>query len=121
MQELLFGTSSASQTNHGSSAGSNYSLQKPQPVRPSATSAFSAYKPAGRYNSTSNTNNTSSPSKQQSYSSGYSGLDNLRSRTNYLTNLGSDERYLIDWWCYRYRYQPQEDIETKPNLIEIDL
>ena len=62
MQELLFGTSSAGQTNHGSSAGSNYSLQKPQPVRPSATSAFSAYKPAGRYNSTSNTSNTSNTS-----------------------------------------------------------
>ena len=107
MQELLFGTSSsAPQNNH--SASSNYSVQKPQPVRPSATSAFSAYKPAGRYTS------SSSPAKQQSYSSGYSGLDNLRSRTNYLTNLGSDERY---WRRYCYRYQAQEDIETKRNLV----
>ena len=121
MQELLFGTSSVSQSHHGSSASTNYSVQKPQPVRPSATSAFSAYKPAGRYNTTSNPSTTSSPPKQHSYNSGYSGLDNLRSRTNYLTNLGSDERYSIDWWCYRYRYQTQEDIETKRNLIEIDL
>ena len=79
MQELLFGTSSQN-TNKTSSS---YSVQKPQPVRPSATSAFSAYKPPGRGTSTS-------PSKQINYS-GYSGLDNLRSRTNYLTNL-ADER-----------------------------
>ena len=77
MQELLFGTSSQNSTKTSSS----YSVQKPQPVRPSATSAFSAYKPGGRW---------SSPSKQINYSA-YSGLDNLRSRTNYLTNM-ADER-----------------------------
>lgn len=78
MQELLFGTSSQ----NSNSSTSNYSVQKPQPVRPSASSAFSAYKPRQTH---------SGPSKQHNYSA-YSGLDNLRSRTNYLTNLGSDER-----------------------------
>ena len=40
MQELLFGTSQSSQQ-----SASAYSLQKPKPVRPSATSAFSIYSP----------------------------------------------------------------------------
>ena len=116
MQELLFGTSSASQSNNGGSASTNYSVQKPQPVRPSATSAFSAYKPPGRYN---NTSNTSSPAKQHNYSSGYSGLDNLRSRTNYLTNLGSDERYRLV--VVSLSLSTPGRLETKRNLIEIDL
>jgi hypothetical protein len=43
MQELLFGTSSSvGQPNNSSSA---YSVQKPKPVRPSASSAFSVYSP----------------------------------------------------------------------------
>jgi len=65
MQELLFGTSSGN---------SSYSLQKPQPVRPSATSAFSAYIP-GRMTR----QNTASPSKQYSYS----GLSSLGPKTGY--------------------------------------
>jgi len=40
MQELLFGTSQSSQQ-----PASAYSVQKPKPVRPSATSAFSVYSP----------------------------------------------------------------------------
>jgi hypothetical protein len=44
MQELLFGTSSSvGQPN--SSSSSAYSVQKPKPVRPSASSAFSVYSP----------------------------------------------------------------------------
>jgi len=66
MQELLFGTST--------STSSYAPVQKPQPVRPSATSAFSAYIP-GRMNR----QNTSSPSKQYSYS----GLSSLGSKSSY--------------------------------------
>ena len=65
MQELLFGTSSG---------GSSYSVQKPQPVRPSATSAFSAYIP-GRMTR----QNTASPTKQYSYT----GLNSLGTKTSY--------------------------------------
>jgi len=65
MQELLFGTSSS---------GSSYSVQKPQPVRPSATSAFSAYIP-GRMTR----QNTASPTKQYSYT----GLNSLGTKTSY--------------------------------------
>ena len=63
--------------------------------RPTPGSAFSAYVPGKSSSSSShgnhryNINNISnSPTKQ------YPGLDSLRSRTNYLTNLGSagDER-----------------------------
>ena len=114
MQELLFGTSSGGQTNNASSTSSSYSVQKPQPVRPSATSAFSAYRPAGRYNSASA---TSSPAKQQSYSSGYSGLDNLRSRTNYLTNLGSDERYVLYGLVACRCYQPRKTLKQSETLL----
>eukprot|EP00090_Calanus_glacialis_P046676 TRINITY_DN9282_c0_g1_i1.p1 TRINITY_DN9282_c0_g1~~TRINITY_DN9282_c0_g1_i1.p1 ORF type:complete len:677 (+),score=131.32 TRINITY_DN9282_c0_g1_i1:45-2075(+) len=66
MQELLFGTSSGS---------SSYApVQKPQPVRPSATSAFSAYIP-GRMTR----QNTASPTKQYSYS----GLSSLGAKPSY--------------------------------------
>jgi len=66
MQELLFGTSSGS---------SSYTpVQKPQPVRPSATSAFSAYIPGRMARQ-----NTASPSKQYNYS----GLSSLGTKTNY--------------------------------------
>ena len=66
--------------------------------RPTPGSAFSAYVPGKsssssshgnhRYNINNINNISNSPTKQ------YPGLDSLRSRTNYLTNLGSagDER-----------------------------
>eukprot|EP00092_Neocalanus_flemingeri_P003451 GFUD01003700.1.p1 GENE.GFUD01003700.1~~GFUD01003700.1.p1 ORF type:complete len:675 (-),score=150.66 GFUD01003700.1:636-2660(-) len=65
MQELLFGTSPGTST---------YSVQKPQPVRPSATSAFSAYIP-GRMTR----QNTASPIKQYNYS----GLSSLGTKASY--------------------------------------
>ena len=57
MQELLFGTSSSAggqqpTAAHSSSSSSAYSLQKPKPVRPSATSAFSVYSSTGARHTT---------------------------------------------------------------------
>ena len=58
------------------------SILESPPVRPVIGSAFTAYVP-GKSGSGSGTR--TSPAKQ------YTGLDNLRSRTSYLTSLGQGE------------------------------
>jgi len=92
MQELLFGTGDGPTPSYSRSRDcptSTYSIpssttmQKPQPVRPSATSAFSAYVPGGRQQA------TGSPSKHYGGSStNYSGLLNNKSsnREDYLAS-----------------------------------
>lgn len=85
MQELLFGTSAPQKSSTSAASGlSNTSsaVKKPQAVRPVIGSAFTAYVP-GKAGSGANTRG--SPAKQ------YTGLDNLRSRTSYLTSLGAGE------------------------------